>query len=109
MVYDEHLNDRVSRVLLNRKGIVPKKMFGGIGYMLYGNLCVGVGKDSLIARVGLDNYEDALEQPFVSEFSPTGKPMRGWVLISLEALEDEDELQSWIRVAYRFAKSLPPK
>ncbi|PHS02832.1 MAG: RNA methyltransferase [Blastopirellula sp.] len=109
MVYDEHLNDRVSRVLVNRQGIVAKKMFGGMGYMLNGNLCVAISKDALIARIGPENYEDALEQPDVSEFSPTGKPMRGWVLISPEALDDEDELEAWIRVAYRFAKSLPPK
>lgn len=84
-------------------------MFGGIGFMLNGNMCVGVWKESLIARVGPEQYEAALQELFVSEFDITGRAMIGWVLVAPEGIEDDDQLQEWIRRAVAFVEKLPPK
>ena len=84
-------------------------MFGGIGFLLNGNMLVGVWKDSLIVRVGADNYDDALLEPHVKEFDITGRPMKGWVLVELEGVESEDQLRNWIRRAAAFVGTLPAK
>jgi len=94
---------------LTKKSISEKKMFGGIGFLLNGNMCVGVWKDSLIARVGPDQYEAALEQPFVREFDITGRAMKGWVLVTSEGLADDDSLKEWIDQAAAFVSKLPKK
>ena len=74
-------------------GVEEKKMFGGLGFLLYGNILVGVWKDALIVRVGPDHYGDALVEPHVREFDITGKPMKGWVLVESEGVEDDDRLR----------------
>ena len=84
-------------------------MFGGIGFLLKGNMCVGVWKDSLIVRVGPEQYEDALRESFVSEFDITGRAMKGWVLVAEEGVEDDDQLQDWIECAVKFVRKLPAK
>ena len=84
-------------------------MFGGIGFLLNGNMCVGVWKDSLIARVGPEQYETALQEQFVGEFDTTGQAMTGWVLVAPEAVEDDDQLRKWIERAVRFVETFPAK
>jgi TfoX/Sxy family transcriptional regulator of competence genes len=95
--------------LNRRKGIVEKKMFGGVGFLLDGNMLVGVWKDSLIVRLGPDNYDDALLEPHVREFDITGRPMKGWVLVEPEGVEDDHQLKGWIDGAMKFVKALPAK
>ena len=84
-------------------------MFGGIGFLLDGNMLVGVWKDSLFARIGPDAYEDALMELHIREFDITGKPMKGWVLVEPEGVEDDDQLNDWIRRAEEFVGTLPAK
>ncbi len=84
-------------------------MFGGVGFLLNGNMCVGVWKDSLIARVGPDQYTDALQRPFAGEFDITGRAMKGWVLIAPEGVDADDQLTDWIQLALAFARTLPAK
>jgi len=79
MAYSETLAERIRKRLARRRNVEAKKMFGGIGFLLNGNMCVGVWKDSLIVRVGPEQYEDALQESFVSEFDITGRAMKGWV------------------------------
>ena len=67
--------------LARKRNIEEKKMFGGVGFLLHGNMLVGVWKDSLIVRLGPDSYDDALLEPHVREFDITGRPMKGWVLV----------------------------
>jgi TfoX/Sxy family transcriptional regulator of competence genes len=95
--------------LARRRNVEEKKMFGGIGFLLKGNMCVGVWKDSLIVRVGPEQYEDALRESFVSEFDITGRAMKGWVLVAEEGVEDDDQLQDWIECAVKFVRKLPAK
>ena len=109
MAFSETLAERIRRRLTRRKHAEEKKMFGGIGFLLNGNMCVGVWKESLIARVGPEQYEEALEEPFVSEFDITGRAMTGWVLVAPEGIEDDDQLQEWIRRAVEFVGTLAAK
>ena len=109
MAFDESLAARIRDALERTKGVEEKKMFGGIGFLLDGNMLVGVWKDSLIARVGPDAYEDALLEPHVKEFDITGKAMKGWVMVESEGVEDDDPLTDWIRRAEAFVGTLPGK
>lgn len=109
MAYSEALADRVRQFFGRRRGRTEKKIFGGVGFLLNGNMCVGVWQTSLIVRVGPDAYEEALTQPHVREFDITGRAMAGWVLVDAEGLDGDEELQSWIGRAVEFVGSLPAK
>ena len=85
-------------------------MFGGVGFLLNGNLLVAVRKDSLLVRLGPEQCEEALSEPHVSEFTITGRgTMTGWVVVGLERVEDDSQLADWIRRAVKFVKTLPVK
>ena len=90
MAFDEFLAARIRDALVRKKGVEEKKMFGGIGFLLNGNMLVGVWKDSLIARLGPDEGEEALREPNVRVFDITGRPMRNWVLVEPEGIEDDE-------------------
>ena len=107
MAFDESLAARIHDILGRKKGIEEKKLFGGIGFLLNGNMLVGVWKDSLIVRLDPDHYNDALLEPHVREFDITGRPMKGWVLVGPGGVEDDDELRGWIERATKFVKALP--
>ena len=109
MAYDERLAARIRQSLARKKGIKEKKMFGGIGFLLNGNLLVGVWKDSLIVRLGPEKGDDALKQPHVSEFNITGRSMKGWVLVAPEGVENDDQLSGWVQRAVKFVGKLPAK
>ena len=109
MAFSEALAGRIRQALARRKNVAEKKMFGGVGFLLNGNLLVGVRKDSLIVRLGPDEGEEALKGPHVREFDITGRPMRNWVLVEPEGVEGDDQLAGWIRRAVRFVGALPAK
>ncbi len=109
MAFDEALAERIRQGLTRRKGIEEKKMFGGIGFLLNGNLLVGVWKDSLCVRLGPDQAEAALLEPHVGEFDITGRPMKGWVLVEPEGVEGDGQVKDWIKRALKFVGKLPAK
>src|SRR5271165_5485944 len=109
MAFDESLAQRIRDSLARKKNIDEKKMFGGVGFLLNGNMLVGVWKDSLIVRLGPDSYEDALLEPHVKEFDITGRAMKGWVLVEPKGFESDDQLSDWIQRAKRFVGKLPGK
>lgn len=109
MAFDENLAERIRQRLARRRDVEEKKMFGGIGFLLNGNICVGVWKQSLIARLGPEQGEDALKEPYVKEFDITGRAMKGWVLVDPEGVDEEDELHAWIERAVQFVETLPAK
>ena len=84
-------------------------MFGGIGFLLNGNMLVGVWKDSLIVRLGPDLGDDALKEPHVKEFDITGRAMKGWVLVEPGGVENDDQLNGWIQRAVKFVGKLAAK
>ncbi len=109
MAFNEILAARIRNALSRKKGVEERKMFGSICFMLHGNLLVGVCKDSLIARLGPDEGEAALREPHVRVFDIIGKPMRNWVLVEPEGVEDDDQLAGWIGRATKFVRTLPMK
>jgi TfoX/Sxy family transcriptional regulator of competence genes len=109
MAYDETLAERIRQRLARRKGIEEKKMFGGIGFMLNGNMLVGVWKNSLIVRLGDEQGEGALLEPHVKPFDITGRPMKGWVLVGPEGIADDKKLKGWIERAVKLVGKLPKK
>src|SRR5262245_52302372 len=109
MAFSESLAARVRAALARTKGVEEKRMFGGVGFLLSGNMLVGVWKDSLIARLGPDGGEEALREPHVREFDITGRPMKGWVLVGPDGVADDGLLGAWIRRAVAFVETLPAK
>jgi TfoX/Sxy family transcriptional regulator of competence genes len=109
MAYSTALSERVRRALGARRGLTEKKMFGGLGFLLRGNLCVAVWQADLIARLGPEEAEAALAEPGVRPFDVTGRPMRGWVLVDAEVVDSDEALGRWIERALEFAARLPAK
>jgi hypothetical protein len=109
MVFDEALAERIRHQLALRRNVEEKKMFGGVGFLLHGNLLVGVWKDSLVVRLGPGEEDEALKEPHVKEFDITGRAMKGWVLVGPGGVADDDQLGDWIRRAVAFVGTLPAK
>jgi TfoX/Sxy family transcriptional regulator of competence genes len=109
MAFDESLAARIRGALAGKKGIDEKKMFGGIGFLLSGNMLVGVWKKSLIVRLGSEDGVDALQEPHVKAFDITGKPMKGWILVEPDGIKKDDQLKGWIERAMKFVRTLPGK
>jgi hypothetical protein len=109
MPYDPGLAQRLSDLLEGRTGFQQKKMFGGIGWMLFGNMCVGVYKEWLIARVGEEAAGQILTNAHVKPMDITGKPMKGWTMIAPEGLEDDRDLARYVDLATAFVMALPRK
>lgn len=109
MAFDEALAARIRQILARRKTVEEQKMFGCIAFLISGKAAVGVWKDSLIARVGPDGYDDALLEPHVGEFDITGRPMRGWVVVGPGGVGDDEPLNAWIERAVTFVTALPKK
>jgi len=109
MAYDEGLAQRVRELLSEQLGYVEKKMFGGIGYMLHGNMACGVNGTDLIVRVGPEQYEEALADEHTKPFDMTGRPMKGWVVVVAQGYEADEDLRLWVQRGVTYALSLPAK
>ena len=109
MAFSETLAGRIRRQLARRRNVEEKKMFGGVGFLLNGNLLVGVWKDSLIVRLGAEEADEALKEPHVKEFDITGRAMTGWVLVEPGGIDDDGHLSAWIQRAVNFVRTLPAK
>jgi TfoX/Sxy family transcriptional regulator of competence genes len=109
VAFDEALAARVREALAENAEISERQMFGGIAFLLSGNMAVGVSKEDLMVRIDPDDQEEALAHPGVRPFDMTGRPMKGWILVAPEATEEESELAQWITRGLDFAGSLPPK
>ena len=109
MAYDESLAARVKEILSEHPDIGERKMFGGLAFMLAGNMCCCVTDQGLIVRVGLENYSDALALPHAGVMDITGRPMRGWVLVQPAGLESDAGLNQWVGRGAKFAATLPAK
>jgi TfoX/Sxy family transcriptional regulator of competence genes len=109
MAYDEGVAQRVREALADESGVLEKKMFGGIAFMLRGNMCCGVVGEELMLRVGPDGYEQALAKPHARPMDFTGRPMRGMLYVASEGFESDRDLSKWLARATAFAGSLPAK
>lgn len=109
MSYDEGLAERIRLILRDDHRVTEREMFGGIAFMLDGNMICGVIDDSLMARIGPDAYEDALEERHVRPMDFTGRPMRGMVFVDPPGLAFGEALEEWIDRSMAYARSLPVK
>ncbi len=109
MAYDEGLAERLRDLLHPSTQITERKMFGGLAFMSCGHMFVGILGETLMARVGPDDYEAVLNRPHVRKMDFTGKPMRGYVFVDPPGFEDDATLNTWVASCRRFVASLPPK
>jgi hypothetical protein len=109
MPYDPGLAERLEEVLRGRPGFEQKKMFGGIGWLLNGNMCVGIYKEWLIARVGESAGAKLFKEKHAKPMDITGKPMKGWAMIAPEGITHDADLRRLIESAIAFVRSMPCK
>jgi TfoX/Sxy family transcriptional regulator of competence genes len=109
MAFDENLAARIRAHLGTRPGVTEKKMFGGIIFMLQGNMCCGVHRDALIVRLGPEEASRALAEAYTRVFDLTGRPMKAWVLVEAKGLVENAQLGKWVDRGAKWAGSLPPK
>jgi hypothetical protein len=109
MAYNERLAERIRTHLGKRAGLTEKKMFGGIGFLLRGNMCCGVHGEDMIVRIDPEATDAALSRPHTHVFDLTGRPMKGWLLVRPKGLATAAALGRWIEVAASYADSLPAK
>lgn len=108
MAYNLKLAERI-RSQLDGIPFVEKKMFGGVGFLLNGNMACGVNKDDLMVRIDPERQTTLLKKPHVKPFDLTGKPMKGWLLVEAEGCSTDKQLRTWVREGIEFAGTLPPK
>jgi len=110
MAYDEELAHRVREQLAGERGITEKAMFGGLAFLLQGNMSVGLSSGGeLMVRVGPDGTDAALSHPHTRLFDMSGRPMRGWILVAPEGVKTERQLAAWVSRGVQFARTLPAK
>lgn len=109
MAYDETLASRIQDILSGQPSLDAKKMFGGVGYLVQGNMACGVHKDMLIVRVGPEAFDDTMQLPHTRPFDMTGRPMKGWIMVEPAGFESEADLKQWVQTGVDFALTLPPK
>ena len=109
MAYDETLAQRIREALAGREGLTEKKMFGGMAFMLRGNMCCGIVRDQLMVRVGPEGHQEALARPHARPMDFTGRPMKGMVYVGPEGTKSDAGLAAWLRLGVEFAATLPPK
>jgi hypothetical protein len=109
MPYNTVLEDKIEDIVPQWDGLEKKKMFGGICYLVNGNMAFGVWKDSLIVRMAPALAAEKLKDARVREFDITGKPMKGWVMVEKGSWDKKDELAGWLDIGRSFALSLPEK
>jgi TfoX/Sxy family transcriptional regulator of competence genes len=108
MAYNEALADRIRNVLAGQPNLTERKMFGGIAFMLNGNMVCGVARDDVMLRVGAENYAEALKQPGARMMDMGGRPMKSMVFVAGSELTNDD-LADRVNACVRFVVSLPPK
>jgi hypothetical protein len=109
VAYDERLADRVRALLGDHPRLREQKMFGGLAFLVAGNMAIGILGDTLMVRVGRDAYEGALARPHTREMDLTGRPMRGFVLVDPAGIRTRGTLEGWVDRGLAFAESLPAK
>jgi TfoX/Sxy family transcriptional regulator of competence genes len=109
MPYNQELASRIRLELGAYPQLVEKKMFGGIGFLLNGNMACGVHDQALIVRIGPERSAEALTRPYTRLFDMTGRPMSGWIVVDPPGCQSQADLQGWLNQGIEFARTLPPK
>jgi TfoX/Sxy family transcriptional regulator of competence genes len=109
MAYDEGLAERIRGLLEDRGKVSERRMFGGLAFLLRGNMTVGIVKDELMVRVGPEAHNQMLREPHVRAMDFTGRPMKGFVFVSPEGLESDTDLARWVERGVVYGSALPAK
>jgi len=109
MAYDKALAARIRKVVAALPKVTEKEQFGGIGFLLKGNMAVGVIGSDLLIRVGPANHDSAMSERHAKAFAITGRPSRGWILVEPGGLKTPASLKKWVELGIEFAKTLPAK
>jgi len=109
MAFDNHLADRIRKQLADEKGLTERKMFGGIGFLLNGNMCCGVIGAEVVIRLDPEQTDRALANKHTRIFDFSGRPMKGWIYVGAKAVETDGDLKHWLQIGLKYARSLPPK
>jgi TfoX/Sxy family transcriptional regulator of competence genes len=109
LAYSEDLADRVRQAIAVHPGVSERKMFGGVTWMLGGNMACGIIADDLMVRLGVEDARLAVAEPHVGPMEFTGRPMSGFVVVGREALSEDEVLTEWVDAAVTFAATLPSK
>lgn len=109
MAFDEGLAERIRKQLPGQKALAEKKMFGGLAFLLNGNMCCGVHRSELIVRLEPSQTDAALSVPHTRIFDLSGRPMKGWILVEPAGLADDAALAKWLSLGTKYAASLPKK
>lgn len=109
MGFDEALAERVREALGPDVEATERRMFGGIAFMVRGNMACGIMEDGLIVRVGPDRYPQAVMEPDTRPFERTGRPMTGWVVVQPQGYARDEDLKAWVQEALDFVRTLPAK
>jgi len=109
MPYNLDLEYRIDKLIDQLGEITTKKMFGGIGYLMNGNMCFGIYKEYLIIRTSVEKAQDLLKSEYITPFDITGKPMKGWLMVSPDYVETDDQLVTILKLGIDFVKDLPKK
>ena len=109
MAYNEKLADRIRGIVGERPDLTERKMFGGLAFLLNGNMFCGITRDDLMVRVGPERFEEALAKPGARPMDFTGRPMNGMVFIGPEGYVEDKALQGWVQQKLDYAQTLPAK
>jgi len=108
MAFNEKLAERIRTGFQNTQ-YVEKKMFGGVGFLIHGNMACGIHKNNLIVRVDPDKHERLLKKKHTRVFDITGRPMRGWLMVEPDGCKTSKQLNAWMKEGVDFARTLPAK
>jgi TfoX/Sxy family transcriptional regulator of competence genes len=110
MAYDEDLANRIRELMAHESGVTEKKMFGGLAFLVGGNMSVAAsGQGGLMVRVDPDDTDALLEKPHAGTFEMRGRSMQGWLRVDEEGVRTKRQLEPWVKRGVAYARSLPPK
>jgi hypothetical protein len=110
MAYDQALATRIRDLLAAERGVTEMKMFGGLAFLLKGNMCVSAsGKGGLLVRIAPEDSKAAVARPHVVLMKMGGRSMEGWIRVASAGVKTKRQLQYWVERGVAFARTLPPK
>lgn len=109
MAFDEDFADRIRALLADQSDVTERKMFGGLAFLIAGNMACGIVGEDLMVRLGEDGADAALDEPHTRPMDFTGRPMKSMIYVSQAGFVDEPALETWVRRGVAFARMLPPK
>src|SRR5262245_4283469 len=109
MAYDEELSERIRAQLEGESGLSEKRMFGGLAFLIDGNMACGVNKTALVVRFDPAIHADVLAEPGARDFDLSPRPMKGWACVDPDGYRTDVDLERWVERGLSFARGLPPK